>query len=187
MTAPDRLRPMATRQTKRPTTLAREILHRRLYRARPDRLEQLDQTRREMALGMKIRQVREDAGLTQQQLARMIGAQPSAISRIEDADYDGHSVSLLERVAEALDLRLIIDFEHKSTSPRRRLSRLQSPAQVRTPRSACRDAAPPNPPVPPQSFGSGSALRGKTFVADLRGRPERGGLKRKSSPVCSPK
>jgi len=116
---------MATKPAKRPTTSARDILHRRLYRGRPDRVEELNQTRREMALGMKIRRLREDAGLTQQQLARMIGTQPSAISRIEDADYDGHSVSLLERVAQALDLRLIIDFEHKTRSPRPRQSRLQ--------------------------------------------------------------
>jgi transcriptional regulator with XRE-family HTH domain len=91
------------------------ILYRRVYANRPDRQEELAQTRREMALGVKIRRLREDAGMTQQQLADQIGTKPSAISRIEDADYDGHSVSLLARVAEALDMRLIVDF-----APRRR-------------------------------------------------------------------
>jgi DNA-binding XRE family transcriptional regulator len=43
----------------------------------------------EIALGMKIRQLREAAGMTQQQLAKRVPTQPSAISRIEDADYDG--------------------------------------------------------------------------------------------------
>jgi ribosome-binding protein aMBF1 (putative translation factor) len=95
-------------------TSARKILLQDVFEGHPDRMDELAQTRREMALGMKIRRVREEAGLTQQELADMIGTQPSAISRIEDADYDGHSVALLERVAKALDLMLIIDFETKS-------------------------------------------------------------------------
>jgi ribosome-binding protein aMBF1 (putative translation factor) len=90
---------------------ASKILYRRVYADRPDRQEGLAQTRREMALGFKIRRLRENAGLTQQQLADQIGTKPSAISRIEDADYDGHSVSLLARLAKALDMRLIVDFE----------------------------------------------------------------------------
>jgi len=101
----------------RKTSSATEILHRRFYKGRPERIEELEQTRREMSLGMKIRRLREEAGMTQQQLAGEIRTQPSAISRIEDADYDSHSVSLLARIANALDMRLILDFEPKS-SPR---------------------------------------------------------------------
>lgn len=102
------------------TTSAIEILHRREYEGRPLRLEELEQTRREMALGLKIRRLREDAGLTQQQLADRIDTQPSAISRIEDADYDAHTLSLLKRVAEALDMRLVVDFESRDPRPVRR-------------------------------------------------------------------
>jgi ribosome-binding protein aMBF1 (putative translation factor) len=104
---------------KKAITSAREILYRRVYAGSPQRREELAQTRREIALGDKVRRVREAAGLTQRELAAKIGTQPSSISRIEDADYDGHSVSLLARVAEALDMRLIIDFERKDHSPER--------------------------------------------------------------------
>jgi len=45
---------------------------------------------------------RTEAGLTQKQLAERCGTQQSVISRIEDADYYGHSLSLLKRIAEAL-------------------------------------------------------------------------------------
>jgi transcriptional regulator with XRE-family HTH domain len=45
---------------------------------------------------------RTQAGLTQKQLAERCGTQQSVISRIEDADYYGHSLSLLKRIAEAL-------------------------------------------------------------------------------------
>ena len=91
-------------------TSARELLRRRVYTGREDRILEREQTRREMSLGEKIRRCREEAGFTQQELAEKIGTQPSAISRIEDADYDRHSISMLARVAKALDMLLLIDF-----------------------------------------------------------------------------
>ena len=50
------------------------------------------------------------AGLTQKQLADMIGSQQSVIARLEDADYEGHSLSMLRRIAEALDQKLEVRF-----------------------------------------------------------------------------
>jgi len=38
------------------------------------------------------------------------GISKSVICRLEDADYDGHSLSLLKRIAEALDKRVEIRF-----------------------------------------------------------------------------
>jgi ribosome-binding protein aMBF1 (putative translation factor) len=92
-------------------TDALEIMDRRFFAGRPKRIAALNQTRREMALGLKIRRVREDAGMTQAELAKRIGTQTSAVSRIEDADYDRHSVQTLTKVADALGMRLIIDIE----------------------------------------------------------------------------
>ena len=37
-------------------------------------------------------------------------ATASVICRLEDADYDGHSLSMLKRIAEALDKRVEIRF-----------------------------------------------------------------------------
>jgi ribosome-binding protein aMBF1 (putative translation factor) len=48
------------------------------------------------------------AGLTQKQLARLVGTTQSVISRLEDADYDGHSLSMLQRIATALGQRITI-------------------------------------------------------------------------------
>jgi transcriptional regulator with XRE-family HTH domain len=53
-----------------------------------------------------IYQARTRAGLTQKQLADRIGTQQSVISRLEDADYDGHSLSMLQSIARALNQRL---------------------------------------------------------------------------------
>jgi len=71
----------------------------------------------DLALGDKIRTLREEAGLTQAQLAAQIGTQPSQISRIEDADYDGHSVETLRRIANALHVKLRIEFVQGACRP----------------------------------------------------------------------
>ncbi|MGF1601932.1 MAG: helix-turn-helix domain-containing protein [Thermosynechococcaceae cyanobacterium] len=51
---------------------------------------------------------RTQANLTQQQLAELIGTQQPVIARLEDADYEGHSLSMLQRIAQALNRRVEI-------------------------------------------------------------------------------
>ena len=55
-----------------------------------------------------IYEARTKAGLTQQQLADLIGTKQSAIARLEDADYEGHSLSMLQKIARALNQRVEI-------------------------------------------------------------------------------
>lgn len=61
-------------------------------------------------LASKVYEARTAAGLTQKQLATLAGTQQSVISRIEDADYDGHSLTLLKKIATALGLKLRVEF-----------------------------------------------------------------------------
>jgi transcriptional regulator with XRE-family HTH domain len=61
-------------------------------------------------IARKIYALRTKAGLTQQELAARVGTTKSAICRLEDADYDGHSLSMLKRIAEAFDKRVQIRF-----------------------------------------------------------------------------
>lgn len=51
---------------------------------------------------------RKAAGLTQQKLADMIGTHQPVIAQLEDADYEGHSLTMLQKVAKALHQRLEI-------------------------------------------------------------------------------
>lgn len=51
---------------------------------------------------------RSAARLTQSQLAKAVGTTQSVIARLEDADYEGHSLSMLKRIADALGRRLEI-------------------------------------------------------------------------------
>ena len=57
-----------------------------------------------------IHELRTRAGLTQEQLARLVGTKQPAIARLEDADYGGHSLSMLERIATALHHRMEFRF-----------------------------------------------------------------------------
>ncbi len=54
--------------------------------------------------------LRTKAGLSQRELAKKVGTTASVICRLEDADYQGHSLSMLRRIAAALDQRLEIRF-----------------------------------------------------------------------------
>jgi transcriptional regulator with XRE-family HTH domain len=55
-----------------------------------------------------IYDARDAAGLTQKQLADLVGTKQPVIARLEDADYAGHSLSMLQRIAKALNQRLDI-------------------------------------------------------------------------------
>jgi ribosome-binding protein aMBF1 (putative translation factor) len=57
-------------------------------------------------IGQLIYDARTKTGLTQKQLAHRLGTTQSVISRLESADYEGHSLSMLQRIAEALGQKL---------------------------------------------------------------------------------
>lgn len=58
----------------------------------------------------QIHDLRTHRGLTQRELADRVGTTQSVIARIEDADYQGHSLRMLRRVAEALDAEVSVRF-----------------------------------------------------------------------------
>jgi transcriptional regulator with XRE-family HTH domain len=61
----------------------------------------------------QIYYARTEAAITQTQLARTIGTHQSVIARLEDADYEGHSLSMLRRIADATGKELVITFKDK--------------------------------------------------------------------------
>jgi len=62
-----------------------------------------------------IYDLREEAELTQKELADLIGTTQSVISRLEDADYDGHSLSMLIRIATAFNKYVNISVSDRKT------------------------------------------------------------------------
>ena len=94
----------------KPASDALDILHRRFYEGRPGRLRKLEEGRANEEIARKIHELRTAAGLTQTQLAKLIGTTASVICRLEDADYEGHSLAMLRRIGAALDKRVEIRF-----------------------------------------------------------------------------
>ena len=61
-------------------------------------------------IAQQVYDLRHQANLTQEQLAKLIGTKASAISRLEDAEYQGHSLRMLARIAAALGQRVEVRF-----------------------------------------------------------------------------
>jgi DNA-binding XRE family transcriptional regulator len=92
------------------TTNGVKILHKRFYACRPERLAGLEEARASAEVARQIHALRQNAALTQKQLATLVGTTPSVISRLEDADYAGHSLAMLRRIAAVLNKRVEIRF-----------------------------------------------------------------------------
>jgi DNA-binding XRE family transcriptional regulator len=63
-----------------------------------------------LEVAQMIYDARTKAGLSQNKLASLIGSKQSVIARLEDADYEGQSLTMLQRIAAALELRLELRF-----------------------------------------------------------------------------
>lgn len=92
------------------------ILHNRYVKDDPEKKAALQEERVSAHVARMIRDMRERAGLSQGELAELIGTGQSAISRLEDADYEGHSLRMLQRVADALEQKLVVQLTSEATS-----------------------------------------------------------------------
>ncbi len=61
-------------------------------------------------MAMKIAKLREEKGLSQQQLAKLMGTSQQAVSRIESGEYEGFTLKTLEKIAEATGTKVKIEF-----------------------------------------------------------------------------
>ena len=76
----------------------------------PERQAAFEEALANAEVARQIYDLRTQAGLTQAKLARLVGTSTSAISRLEDADYEGHSLGMLRRIAAALNRRVEVHF-----------------------------------------------------------------------------
>jgi len=63
-----------------------------------------------LEVAQMIYDARTGAGLSQRQLADLIGSRQPVIARLEDADYEGHSLTMLQRIADVLEQRVEVRF-----------------------------------------------------------------------------
>ena len=94
--------------SKKCTAHAGEILRNRYVKDDPERKASVEAERVNAEVSRLIYTMRTDAGLTQGQLAQLVGTTQSVINRLEDSDYEGHSLTMLSRIAEALEKKLTV-------------------------------------------------------------------------------
>src|SRR5437016_7317448 len=114
------------------TTDAVEILRRRFVEGNPKMEALVEQERLNAAVAQQLYDLRMQAGLTQKELADLVGTTASVICRLEDADYEGHSLSMLRRIAGALKSRLEVRFiPFEASASRHTSSQKRGQAKVR--------------------------------------------------------
>jgi ribosome-binding protein aMBF1 (putative translation factor) len=101
---------MKSQKKTRTTTDAVEILHHLYFAGKPKMEVMLEEEREKAEVARLVFDLRDQAGLTQKELAKRVGTTPSVISRLEDADYNGHSLMMLRRIAAAVGQRVQIRF-----------------------------------------------------------------------------
>lgn len=89
------------------------ILHRRYIGGDAERRASLQEERVNGEVARMIYDLRNEAGIKQKELAELIGTTQSVISRLEDSDYNGHSLSMLSKIAKALNKRLNVTMTAK--------------------------------------------------------------------------
>jgi len=118
--------------SKAPITDAVELLHRRCFHDKPERLAALEKARVNGDVAQAIYDLRVNAGLTQRDLAKLIGTQASVICRLEDADYVGHSLNMLTRIAAALGKHVQVKVvDRRYPEERRKVKVTRRETQVR--------------------------------------------------------
>lgn len=83
-------------------------LKEKLIKQDPSFSEEFNKADQAWDIAFQIYALRKKAGLTQVQLAKLVGTKQSNIARIEAADYTGYTLKTLEKVAKALKARLEI-------------------------------------------------------------------------------
>jgi transcriptional regulator with XRE-family HTH domain len=62
-------------------------------------------------VALQLAALRKKAGLSQKELAQRVGTSQQQISRLESTSYEGHSLSMLRKVAEVLGAKVHIDIQ----------------------------------------------------------------------------
>lgn len=77
----------------------------------PKRIKAFEVARSNAEIAQAVYDLRTKAGLSQRDLAQRVGTTASVICRLEDADYEGHSLFMLQRIAAAVGKQVEIRFK----------------------------------------------------------------------------
>lgn len=65
-------------------------------------------------VALQLAALRKECGLSQKELANLVGTSQQQISRLESPSYEGHSLSMLRRVSEVLGATIHIKIQRRS-------------------------------------------------------------------------
>jgi len=91
---------------KEKTNDAINILKKRFIKNDLDRLASLEEERINSQVAQMIYSLRKEKDMTQTELAKEINTTQSVISRLEDSDYNGHSLAMLQKICIALGQKI---------------------------------------------------------------------------------
>ena len=97
----------------------------------PDFAERFKQAGEAWDVSLQLAQLRERAGLSQRDLAARLKTTQQQISRLESPGYEGHSLSMLRRVARVLNAQVRVIFELKGNASASRVSERPGKYQVK--------------------------------------------------------
>lgn len=84
-------------------------------------------------VALQIAALREKAGLSQKELAKLLKTSQQQISRLESPGYEGHSLATLRRIAEVLHARVRVVFEPEEEATAKRVAETAAPYRVKRP------------------------------------------------------
>ena len=95
-----------------------------------------DQAGEAWEVALQLAALRQQAGLSQKELARRLKTSQQHISRLESPGYEGHSLANLRRVASVLNARVRVVFESEEPTSKKHTARARAPRVAK--RSATR-------------------------------------------------
>ncbi len=79
----------------------------------PDFAVRFEKAGQAWEVAMQLAALRKESGLSQKELANLLGTSQQQISRLESPGYEGHSLSMMRRVADALGATVRVRIEKK--------------------------------------------------------------------------
>jgi ribosome-binding protein aMBF1 (putative translation factor) len=92
--------------SRKPNSAALQELYDELIGDDPEKQADFDEALVNVKAAQLLYDMRTAAGLSQRELAKRVGTTASVICRLEDADYTGHTLQMLNRIASALGRRI---------------------------------------------------------------------------------
>jgi len=80
-------------------------------------------------VALRLSALRKESGLSQKELARRVGTTQQQISRLESPSYEGHSLSMLRRIATVLGATVHIELQRAGKQDRMSVAESRSKYQ----------------------------------------------------------